>query len=404
MSDARQPAVRVVLDPYDHRFHWDPYPYYRAAREHDPVYYYQPGGFWLLTKWDDVHRAFRDHKTFISSGAVALEKDANEKLPYPLFIGSDPPEHTRQRSVLAPLMMPAALGRLEDFIRARTLELLSPHLPCGRLDIVADLACYLPMDVIAILINVPPADRDRVRGWADDLIAREDRQTDLAARNVAGYMNLAQYFEEHVAKHAQEPPDDELLGAMLRAQTQGLMTHAELVGNLILLAIAGNETTTKLIGNMAYRLWEHPQQRRWLVNDASLIPKAIEETLRFDGSSQILVRRVAEDVTLRGKLLRKGDRVGLCVISANRDADRFENPEVFDVRRGSRDHLAFGYGVHACIGAALARLETRVVFEELLRLLPEYEIDVTGLERAHNPNVRGFTRLPARFAPPSARP
>ena len=146
------------------------------------------------------------------------------------------------------------------------------------------------------------------------------------------------------------------------------MSHAEVVGNLILLAIAGNETTTKLIGNMAYRLWEHPEQRRWLIEDSTLIPKAIEETLRFDGSSQILVRRVGQDVTLRGKLLRKGDRVGLCVISANRDGENFENPDVSTCAAAPRDHMAFGYGVHACLGAALARLETRVVFEELLRL------------------------------------
>ena len=400
MSEVPQRAAStVVLDPYDHKFHWDPYPYYRAAREHDPVYYYEPGGFWLLTKWDDVHRAFRDHKTFINSGAVALERDANEKLPYPLFIGSDPPEHTRQRAVLAPLMMPGALARLEGVIRTRTLELLTPHLPHGRLDFVADLACYLPMDVISLLIDVPVADRDRVRGWADDLIAREDKQTDLAERNVAGYMNLAQYFEEHTARHAAAAHGEDLLGAMLKAQAQGLMSHAEVVGNLILLAIAGNETTTKLIGNMAFRLWEHPEQRRWVIEDPARIPKAIEETLRFDGSSQILVRRVGEDVTLRGKLLRKGERVGLCVISANRDADKFENPESFDVRRGSRDHLAFGYGVHACLGAALARLETRVVFEEVLRFMPNYEIEAAGLRRAHNPNVRGFTHVPSHFTP-----
>ena len=388
----------VILDPYDHNFHWDPYPYYRAARERDPVYYYEPGGFWLLTKWDDVNQAFKDHRTFINTGAVALEKDANEKLPYPLFIASDPPEHTRQRAILAPLMMPAALAKLELYIRERTRALLAPHLKAGRLDFVADLACYLPMDVISQLINVPVADRDHVRGCADDLIAREDKQTDLSERNVAGYMGLAQYFEEHTARHASPPYGQDLLGAMLRAQEQGVMTHAEVVGNLILLAIAGNETTTKLIGNMAYRLWEHPQQRQLLAADPALIPKAIEETLRFDGSSHILVRRVAVDVTLRGKTLKRGDRVGLCVISANRDSDKFKNAESFDITRGSRDHMAFGYGVHACLGAALARLETRVVFEEVMRAIPDYQIEESGLKRAHNPNVRGFTHVPAHFA------
>ncbi len=390
---------QVILDPYDHEFHWDPYPYYRAARELDPVYYYEPGGFWLLTKWDDVNRAFRDHKTFINTGALALEKDANEKLPYPLFLASDPPEHTRQRGILAPLMMPAALSRLEAYARERTLELMRPHLPTGRLDIVADLACYLPMDVISRLINVPIADRDTVRGFADDLIARADKQTDLSERNVAGYMGLARYFEEHTARHAAGPRGDDLLGAMLRAQEQGRMTHLEVVGNLILLAIAGNETTTKLIGNMAYRLWEHPDQRRLLADDPTLLPKAVEEILRFDGSSHILVRRVGVDVTVRGKNLKKGDRVGLCVISANRDADKFPDPESFDIKRGSRDHMAFGYGIHACLGAALARLETRVAFEEIMRLIPDYQIEESGLKRAHNPNVRGFTHIPTTFAP-----
>ena len=145
-------------------------------------------------------------------------------------------------------------------------------------------------------------------------------------------MSRAQYFESHTARHQHDLHGQHLLGAMLRAQAQGLMTHAEVVGNLILLAIAGNETTTKLIGNMAYRLWEHPEQRRWLIEDPTLIPKAIEETLRFDGSSQILVRRVGHTLWLRGKELKQGDRVGLCVISANRDADKFEDPEVFDIR------------------------------------------------------------------------
>jgi len=390
-------AAGMLLDPYDHRFHADPYPYYRAVREQDPVYYYEPGGFWLLTRWQDVQRAYRDHRTFINSGAVALERDAGEKLPYPMFIGSDPPEHTRQRSVLAPLMMPAVAARLEGFIRARTRELLGPHLACGRIDLVADLACFLPMDVVSTLMQVPPADRDRVRGYADDLLAREDRQIDLAERNVAGYMGLAQYFEAHTARHAGGPHGEDLLGVLLAAEGRGQMSHAEVVGNLILFAIAGNETTTKLIGNMAYQLWRHPEQRAWLTADPALIPKAVEETLRFDGPSHILVRRVGVDVELRGKHLRRGDRVGLCVISANRDPEHDASAEVFDVRRGSRDHLAFGYGVHACIGAVLARMEVRVVFEELLRVMPDYRIEEEGLRRAHNPNVRGFTHLPLSF-------
>jgi cytochrome P450 len=390
---------RVHLDPYDHQFHWDPYPYYEALRKHDPVYYNEELGIWLLTKWDDVHYAFRDLKSFINTGATSLEKDSTEKLPFPMFIFSDPPEHTRVRSLFAPLMTPDGVRRLEDYTRRKAISLIEPRLASGRIDFVADLGCFLPMDVISALTSVPPEDQDRVRGWADDLIAREDKQHELSERNVQGFMNMARYFDEHARKHAQGPHGNGLIGIMMRAEQKGVLSHDEVIGTLILLAIAGNETTTKLIGNMAYRLWQHPEQRRMLVEDPGLIAKAVEETLRFDGSSQIIVRRVGKDIEMRGKKLKVGDRVGLCIISANRDPEKFENPDVFDIRRGSRDHMAFGFGIHSCLGAALARLETRVVFEEVLKCIPGYEIEEAGLKRAHNPNVRGFTHVPARFSP-----
>ena len=153
---------------------------------------------------------------------------------------------------------------------------------------------------------------------------------------------------------------------------------------------------------MAYRLWQHPEQRRVLVEDPGLIGKAVEEVLRFDGSSQIIVRRVGQDVVMRGKTLKKGDRVGLCIISANRDEDKFKDPDTFDIRRGSRDHMAFGYGLHSCLGAALARMEVRVVFEEVLKRIPVYDISESALARAHNPNVRGFTHVPVTFDPSKA--
>jgi len=391
--------MRVELDPYDHQFHRDPYPYYKALRDHEPVYFNQERGFWLLTRWADVHAAFRDFKTFCNAGAVALEAEAESQLPYPMFIGMDPPRHTVIRHMLGALMTPERLQSLELYIRDKTRRLVEPHLCSGRFDFVADLGCYLPMDVISTLINIPERDQDAVRGWADDLILREDKQDDLSDRNVAGYMNMARYFEQHLASHRSTYEKDDLLGTLLRAERNGFMSADEAVGSLILLAIAGNETTTKLIGNLAYRLWQHPAQRRWLVDDPGLIINAVEEILRFDGSSQIIVRRLGRDVELHGKQLKKGDRLGLCIVSANRDERKYENPDLFDIRRGSRNHMAFGFGIHACMGAALARLETRVVFEELLRLIPDYEIDEQGLRLAHNPNVRGFTHVPARFVP-----
>ena len=390
-------TAAVHLDPYDHQFHWDPYPYYKRLRDHDPVYYNEQLGIWLLTKWEDVNRAFRDFKSFINTGAVSLEPDSGEKLPFPMFIFSDPPDHTRVRNLFAPLMTPESVKRLEDYTRQKAIALIEPHVSSRKFDFVADLGCFLPMDVISSLTSVPAADQDMVRGWADDLIAREDKQHDLSERNVTGYMNMAKYFGEHAEKHAAGPHGDDLIGILMRAEKEGALSRNQVIGTLILLAIAGNETTTKLIGNMAYRLWQHPEQRRMLVENPALIPKAVEEVLRFDGSSQIIVRRVGQDIEMRGKKLRKGDRVGLCIISANRDADKFPDPDRFDVSRGSRDHMAFGFGLHSCLGASLARMEVKVVFEELLRRIPNYQIQEDRLARAHNPNVRGFTNVPATF-------
>jgi cytochrome P450 len=387
------------LDPYDHQFHWDPYPQYQALREQDPVYYNEELGIWLLTRWEDVNHAFRDLKSFINTGATSLEKDSTEKLPFPMFIFSDPPDHTRVRNLFAPLMTPDGVAKLEAYTRQKTVVLIEPHLASGKFDFVADLGCFLPMDVISSLTSVPAEDQDKVRGWADDLIAREDKQHELSERNVGGFMNMAQYFDAHARKHAELPPENNLIGVLAKSEKAGALSHEQVIGTLILLAIAGNETTTKLIGNMAYRLWQHPEQRAALVRDPALIAKAVEETLRFDGSSQIIVRRVGRDVTMRGKTLKQGDRVGLCIISANRDPEKFKNPDVYDIHRGSRDHMAFGFGIHSCLGAALARMETRVVFEEVLKRMPDYRIDEAGLKRAHNPNVRGFTNVPATFTP-----
>ncbi len=391
------------LDPYEHAFHLDPYPRYRAIREEDPVHFVEDRGFWLLTTWNDVRNAFRDFKTFSSANLVALEANAEGELPYPAFINSDPPHHTEIRRLFSPLMTPEALAPFETFIRERTRELMAPHLPIGKMDIVGDVACYLPMDVISAMTGIPQKDRDRLRGWADDLILREDRQEGLSQRNIDGYLNLAAYFEEFTKTFADHPEGHRLLSVILNAEKAGLMTHPEVIGALVLMAIAGNETTTKLIGNIAYRLWEHPDQRQMVIDDPTRIADAVEETLRLDGSSQVIARRVAKDVELEGKTLRAGDKVGLCIISANRDKSRCPMGENFDITKATRDHMAFGFGLHSCLGAALARLEARVVMEEIIRNMPDYEVQTAGLEMAHNPNVRGYSRLPVSFIPRKIR-
>jgi cytochrome P450 len=391
------------LDPYEHAFHLDPYPRYKEIREQDPVHKVEGRGFWLLTTWDDVREAFRDFRTFNSGNLVALEDNAEASLPYPSFINTDPPNHTRVRQLFSPLMTPEALAPLETYVRERTRELMAPHLPTGRIDFVDDLGCFLPMDVISTMTGIPVPDRDKVRGWADDLILREDKQEGLSQRNIDGYLNLARYFEDFIDANAADPGGYGLLAMLLQAKAEGVMTRPEVVGALVLLAIAGNETTTKLIGNMAYRLWQHPDQRQLLIDEPRRIPDAVEETLRFDGSSQIIARRIARDTEWHGKQLRAGDKAALCIISANRDETHNPDAEKFDIRKATRNHMAFGFGLHSCLGAGLARMEARVVLEEIMANMPDYEIDESRLVMAHNPNVRGYIHMPATFTPRAVR-
>ncbi|MBD2857845.1 cytochrome P450 [Spongiibacter sp. KMU-158] len=386
--------------PYSHEVHHDPYPWYKSLREQDPVHYNEEHGFWLFSKWEDCQNAFRDFKTYSSSKGVALEADQSANDGYPMFIFMDPPDHTRIRKLLSGLMVPQRIKRLEDYTREKAASLLDPLLAKGEMDVIKDFSAILPMDVISTLIHVPLEDQDTVRHWADDLIYREDGQFELSERNINAYLSLASYFDAHAKRMSERPFDpDDMYSCVLQAKKEGKMTHEDVIGFGILLAIAGNETTTKLIGNMAYRLWENPVQRQRLLDHPDRIADGVEETLRFDGSSQMIGRTLMRDVEVRGRKLREGDRVGLCIISASRDEERYDNADVYDVFRGARDHMAFGMGVHSCLGAALARLEVRVCFEELLKRIPHYELDLSRSTRAHNPNVRGFSSLPMSFNP-----
>ncbi len=397
---ASQSEAGVHFDPYAHEVHDDPYPYYARMREQAPVYYNEQHGYWLLTKWDDCQAAFRDFRTFSSSAGPALEANQDANAGYPMFINMDPPQHTRIRKLIQALMLPQRIAELEPYIREKAISLLTPHLKAGHMDLTQDFAALLPMDVISTMIHVPVEDQNQVRQWADDLIYRKDGQFGLDERNITAYLSMGAYFDKLATElSATLTGADDVFSAVLQAERDGKLSHEDVIGFGILLAIAGNETTTKLIGNMCYRLWQHKDQRQLLIDDPEKIADGVEETLRFDGSTQMIGRQVMQDVEIRGKTLKAGERVGLCIISASRDEDRYENAERYDVTRGARDHMAFGSGVHSCVGSALARLEVRVCMEEVLRLIPDYEIDEAGLERTHNPNVRGFTHVPITFTP-----
>jgi len=392
---------KFEFDPFSHEIHHDPYPHYKVLRENDPVYFNEERGFWLLTKYEDVFSAFRDFKNFSNIKGVALEADMGAS-PYPMVLTMDPPDHTKLRKVVQAAMLPKHISATEPYIRQKTRELLRPCLLKGELDLVADYGCYLPMSVVARMIQLPEEDEDTIRQWVDDVVFREDGTMEVSEKVAIAYMNVAGYFEDFVKAKEQtyKPEDQDLLSLILNAKRDGKMTHNEVIGFLILLGVAGNETTTKLIGNMGYRLWQYPEQRALAASDVLAHSKAcVEETMRFDGSSQILGRTLLNDVEIRGKVLKAGDRVGLCAISANRDEDKFENAESYDITRNTMGHIGFGAGPHACLGAALARLEGQVAYEEILNVIPDYQILEDQLERTHNPNVRGFTHVPTRFTP-----
>lgn len=387
--------TKVEFDPYSHAVHDDPYPYYKALRDHDPAYYNEKYGFWILSRYADVQGALRDFKRFSNSEGVSLE--AQMQAGYPMVLSQDPPNHTRIRKIIQNILTPQNIEKLEPSIRALAIELLENPAKNRKIDILADFAVYLPMAVIARMIKIPATDEDKVRQWTDLLVSRKEGEFKVPHEAAVAYMELAGYFENLVAQHRDDAPDETLLSAIIEAEKSGQLSHDEVLGFLILLGVAGNETTTKLIGNMAYRLWQFKDQRQLLVDNPGLISQAVEETVRFDGSTQLLGRTAMEDIELYGKVIKKGQRVGLLMISANRDERKWKNPDIYDIQRKTMGHCGFGFGIHACVGAALARLETRVAFEEILKRMPQYEVDPSGLQRMHSPNVRGFTHIPLSY-------
>lgn len=389
--------AKVEFDPYSHAVHDDPYPYYKRLRDEAPVYFNEQHGFWVLSRWEDVQMALRDFKTYSNYQGVSLESQMN--LGYPMIITMDPPQHTVTRRVISGMLTPDTVAGLEPLIRELAVELLEPFRKKGSIDMLSDFAVYLPMAVVSRMIKIPREDEDAVRIKTDLLVAREDGEFGLPHAAAEAYLWLAQYFEDLVKKHWDDAPDATLLSAIIAAEKNGQLTHDEVIGFLILLGVAGNETTTKLIGNMSYRLWQHKDQRELLVKDPGLIANAVEETMRYDGSSQLLGRTIMRDHELHGQQLKEGQRIALLLISANRDERKWENPDKYDVTRKTAGHMGFGFGIHSCVGAALARLEGRVAFEEILKVMPDFEIDESRLERMHSPNVRGFTHVPMTFTP-----
>lgn len=392
-------ATDLLYSPYRYEIHEDPYPTYARLRDEAPVYRNEEGGFWALSRHADVVEGFRDNVRFSSAHGVSLDPAASGPNAHKTmsFLAMDPPMHGRMRGLVSRGFTPRRVSELEPRIRELTRQHLDVALAAGTFDFIGDLAGKLPMDVISELVGVPAVDRDELRRLSDLLVHREEGMDDVPPAGVEAAFALVAYYADMLAQRRARRTDD-LTSALLDAEIDGdRLTDDEIMGFLFLMVVAGNETTTKLLGNAWYWAWRNPAERAKPFADPARIPAWIEETLRYDTSSQMLARITTEDVELHGTVIPAGERVVLIVGSANRDERVFPHADVYDLDRPERELqqiASFGFGRHFCLGASLARLEARVCLEELVARVADYDIDPTGIKRVHSVNVRGFATLP----------
>lgn len=386
-----------MFDPYDYDFHEDPYPYYQRLRDEAPLYRNDERNFWALSRHLDVLQGFRNSTALSNKLGVSLDPISRTPEAYRTmsFLAMDDPGHLRLRTLVSRGFTPRRIREFEARVQELTDEHLDTAFQSESFDFIAEFAGKLPMDVISELVGVPQEDRAHIRALADVLIHREDGVSDLPASAMTAAMELLVYYADMVKQRRAKPTDD-LTTALVGAEIDGdRLRDDEIMAFLFLMVVAGNETTTKLLGNAAYWGWKNADQLAGVHADHSRIPLWVEETLRYDTSSQILARTVAEDVEMHGTTLHSGDVLLLLPGSANRDERVFDEPDAYRIGRDIGSKLvSFGSGAHFCLGAHLARMEARVALTGLFARIRSYEVDEDNSVRVHSSNVRGFASLP----------
>lgn len=388
------------FDHYDYALQDDPYPTYARLRSEAPLYHNDEHDFWVMSRHEDINRAFRTDGVYSNRMGVSLDESAwNENAHVVMsFLGMDPPEQTRLRKLVSRGFTPRRVAAMEPQIRRLCNLYLEPALARGEFDWIKDFAGKFPMDVISEMLGVPQADRDELRRLADLLVHREHGLRDVPAAGFEASMALFGYYGDLIAERREHPGDD-LVTDLLSTEDDGdRMTDGELSAFLFLMVVAGNETTTKLLGNAVHHISRHPEQRAAVFADPALVGPWIEETLRYDASSQLLARHTLADVTVGDVTCPAGARLLLNIGSANHDEQVFSNAEDYDIGRDRDElsqHIAFGGGRHYCLGANLARLEANIALEELVTRCSTIET-LPGAERFYSANVRGFASLPVR--------
>lgn len=390
-------ATDVYYDPYDVGINADPYPVYERLREEAPIYHNERYDFWALSRHDDVQKALVNWQTFSNTRSDILDLiKAGVELPPGVILFEDPPVHTMHRGLMSRVFTPRRMAALEDQIRAYCVRCLDPLVGADRFDIIAELATMMPMRVIGMLLGIPEQDQIAVRDKTDANLRTEPGQPMTIKEDEIASGAL---FEEYIDWRAEHPSDD-LMTHLLTAEFEDqdgqirTLTRAEVSTYTAVLAGAGNETTGRLIGWLAKVLAEHPDQRRAVYEDRSLLPNVIDETLRFEPTGHAVARYVMEDVDYHGTTVPAGSAIMMLMAAANRDPRRYDDPDVYDIHRDDIQHLTFGYGLHFCLGANLARLEGRVALDELLNRFPEWDVDLEDSALAPTSTVRGWERLP----------
>jgi hypothetical protein len=385
----------VEFDPYSYTTHENPYPIYRRLRDEAPLYHNEKYGFWAVSRFDDCKAVLKNFSVF--SSAKGIELQGRPDVAYSDVMTTDPPNHTRLRHVMSELFQPAKIAELEQLIRSTARSLLASCRAAGRIDMIADYAGRLPMIIMCRLLGYPPEDDARIMKWTNDAVHTEEGVQGLTAAGIEGLINLGKFNEAVIAKRSQGSLSEDLVSHLITGLQSGRITHLETMGYLQLLAFAGHETTTKLMGNAVFQLWKHPDTLQSVLGDPLLIGGAIEETLRYDSSVQLQARTTTRDFEMHGRVIPEGAKVAVLFGSAGRDDRKYERADVFDITRNSRDHIGFGYGLHSCLGAPLARLESRIALEELFKMTGHYEVDEANARIVHSANVHGFQSLPLSF-------
>ena len=388
----------VYYDPYDFEIDADPYPVWKRLRDEEPLYYNEKYDFYAVSRFDDVERCLVNWQTYSSARGSVLEViKADIEVPPGLFIFEDPPGHDLHRGILSRVFTPRRLAAIEPQVREFCARSLDPLVGSGGFDFIKDLGAQMPMRTIGMLLGIPEDDQEAIRDRIDEGLKLSDGvmpdSSDFGARAEA--TDFAEYLDWRA-----EHPSDDLMTELLHAEftdEDGLvrtLTRDEILGYISLLAGAGNETTTRLIGWTGKLLAEHPEPRHQLAEDSGLIPQAIEEILRFEPPSPVQARAVTVDVEWVGRTVPAGSAMLLLNASANRDEREFDDPDRLDIHRTAGRHLTFGYGIHFCLGAHLARMEGRVALEEVLKRFPDWEIDQRNAVQARTSTVRGWETLP----------